>query len=64
MIPTTTRSEPVEADVRPITGAYLILAHANPEQLVRLVGSLPESSPVTVHFDLRADASLYKRSVE
>jgi hypothetical protein len=44
--------------------AYLILAHAAPEHLARLVGVLPGQSPVLIHFDRRADASLFDRSVE
>ncbi len=40
----------------------MILAHAAPEQLARLVGTLPEESPVLVHFDKRADAALFDRA--
>jgi len=48
----------------PVTVAYLILAHGNPEQLARLVAALPANSPVLIHFDLRADAALYERAVK
>jgi hypothetical protein len=48
----------------PVTVAYLILAHQNPEQLARLVDSLPASSPVLIHFDLRAPPAVYGRVVE
>lgn len=45
-----------------VTVAYLILAHANPEQLARLVSRLPASSPVLIHFDRRADPAAYAKS--
>ena len=54
----------VRGDPLPITIAYLILAHGNPDQLARLVAALPNNSPVLIHFDLRADLTLYRRSVE
>jgi Core-2/I-Branching enzyme len=44
----------------PLTVAYLILAHGNPEQLARLVKALPRSSPVFIHFDLRAPDEVYQ----
>jgi hypothetical protein len=47
----------------PVIVAYLILAHGNPKQLKRLVGTLPTSSPIFIHFDSRADRSLYEQSV-
>jgi hypothetical protein len=34
--------------------AYLILAHKNADQLVRLIGRLGDEAPVFVHFDARA----------
>lgn len=46
--------------------AYLILAHGRPQQLGRLVAALPRDSPLFVHFDRRADRSLFdeaRRSV-
>ena len=51
-----------EATARPlpVTVAYLILAHGNPRQLARLVSALPRSSPVLIHFDLRAPDAVYK----
>jgi hypothetical protein len=45
----------------PVTVAYLILAHANPRQLARLVNALPSSSPVLIHFDLRAPETVYQQ---
>src|SRR5262249_50436576 len=48
----------------PITVAYLILADRAPDQLARLVRSLPENSPVLIHIDLRAGAKIYERCVE
>jgi hypothetical protein len=44
--------------------AYLILAHGAPEQLARMVSSLPEDSPVLIHFDRRANPATYRRCVE
>lgn len=44
----------------PVTVAYLILAHGNPRQLARLVDALPRSSPVLIHFDLRAADAAYQ----
>ncbi len=43
--------------------AYLILAHNNPEQLARLVATLPVESPILIHFDRGADRELYQRTV-
>ena len=63
-MPRTTYGTVGEPAPLPITVAYLILAHGNPEQLARLVASLPANSPVMVHFDLRADAALYEPAVE
>jgi len=52
---------PAAAEERlPVTVAYLILAHANPGQLARLVNALPSSSPVLIHFDLRAPDAVYQ----
>jgi core-2/I-Branching enzyme len=47
----------------PVTVAYLILAHANPQQLARLVAALPSSSPILIHFDQRADPAVYQEVV-
>jgi len=44
--------------------AYLILAHHAPEQLQRLIRTLPDDSPILIHFDRRAHPSLYGRAVE
>lgn len=44
----------------PVTVAYLILAHANPRQLARLVNALPRTSPVLIHFDQRANDAVYQ----
>lgn len=44
--------------------AYLILAHGNPDQLLRLVERLPPESPIFLHFDQRAAPSLYARTHE
>jgi hypothetical protein len=44
--------------------AYLILAHAAPEQLARLVGTLPADSLVLIHFDRRANPAIYQRAVD
>src|SRR5580658_2458164 len=43
----------------PISVAFLILAHGNPQQLARLVNALPRTSPIFVHFDRRASDSVY-----
>lgn len=51
-------------DLPPITVAYLILAHANPRQLARLVNALPRSSPILIHFDRRADEAVYREVVQ
>jgi hypothetical protein len=41
--------------------AYLILGHAHPEQIVRMIGALrPSASLFVVHVDRRADASVYR----
>ncbi len=48
----------------PVSVAYLILAHGKPQQLARLVSALPDSSPVLIHFDLRAPAAVYEEAVE
>lgn len=37
-----------------MTIAYLILAHAHPRQLARLVAALPHGSPVFIHIDARS----------
>jgi hypothetical protein len=63
-MPTTDYGTVTEPAALPVTVAYLILTHGNPDQLARLVATLPLNSPVMVHFDLRADARLYERSVE
>ena len=47
----------------PVTVAYLILAHANPRQLARLVNALPRTSPVLIHFDQRANHAVYQEVV-
>lgn len=39
--------------------AYLILVHADPAQLARLVAALPASSPIFVHVDRRAPAETF-----
>jgi len=39
--------------------AYLIITHSNADQLARLVGTLPQSSPVFIHVDARASADVY-----
>jgi hypothetical protein len=59
-----TQENSVGIETLPVTVAYLILAHGNPEQLVRLVDVLPKSSPVMIHFDKRADPTLYERAVK
>jgi hypothetical protein len=46
----------------PVTVAYLILAHGSPRQLARLVNTLPASSPVLIHFDLRAPDAVYNEA--
>jgi hypothetical protein len=46
-----------EQSVLPVTVTYLILAHDRAPQLARLVAALPTSSPVFIHFDLRAKQS-------
>jgi hypothetical protein len=48
----------------PVTVAYVILAHGNPEQVARLVGTLPSNSPVLIHFDRRAPETVYRQVVE
>jgi len=49
---------------RPITVAYLILAHTAPDQLAKLVAALPADSPIMIHFDRRANHADYKRAIE
>jgi Core-2/I-Branching enzyme len=58
------RRDPGAREGRRVKVAYLILAHCAPEQLVRLVGSLPEDSPVLIHVDRRANPAVYKRCVD
>lgn len=41
--------------------AYLILAHDRPDQLARLVGTVPADAPVFIHFDKKAEAD-YQRA--
>ena len=60
----TIKSTVRSTESRAVTVAYLILAHTNPEQLARLVGALQNASPVVIHFDLRADAATYGRSLD
>ena len=48
----------------PLKIAYLILAHAGPQQLARLVATLPPGSPILIHFDRRADAAVYAQAVQ
>jgi hypothetical protein len=62
-MPTATHEAITSSAPLPVTVAYLILAHQNPDQLLRLVAALPASSPVMIHFDLRVDPALYKRSI-
>lgn len=39
--------------------AYLLLAHNRPRQLARLIRALPANAPVFIHFDKRADDTLF-----
>jgi len=64
VIPTTTYRTVTGPAPLPVTVAYLILAHGNPDQLALLVAALPANSPVMIHFDRRADAALYDRAVK
>lgn len=42
--------------------AYLVLAHGRPLQLARMISRLPESAPIFVHFDKRADRRIYNEA--
>lgn len=41
--------------------AYLILAHQKPEQLARLVATLPRSSPIFIHIDAKVAADVMEK---
>ncbi|HEV2703839.1 MAG TPA: beta-1,6-N-acetylglucosaminyltransferase [Steroidobacteraceae bacterium] len=58
------QSESAAGECPPVTVAYLILTHANPRQLARLVGSLPAHSPVLIHCDRRTDDAVYQEMVK
>lgn len=42
-----------------VTIAYLILCHAQPEQVARLIAALPATSPIFIHVDARAGQAIY-----